>query len=178
MMNWHELFEYDEANGNLIWKPRTGTPKLVGAFNRRFAGMVAGAKAYAANGDPRGIIVRVRLNGSKMDYYAHRIISEMLDGPIPEGIQIDHADRNPFNNSRSNLRRATIAQNRHNSRRRQDCASRLKGVYWDKEKERWASEIRANGRRYHLGRFATKGLAAVARAKAAIKYHGYFARFA
>ena len=177
-MNWNELFTYDEATGNLIWKPRTGTPKLVGAFNKRFAGKTAGVKAYSPNGDPRGISIRVRMDGTKQDYYAHRIISEMFDGPIPEGIQIDHVDRNAFNNKRSNHRRATSTQNKHNSRKTSRNRSGLKGVCYDQSRELWSAEIRAHGKRMHLGRYLTKGLAAVARAKAAIRYHGEFARFA
>jgi hypothetical protein len=177
-MKWSELFTYDEATGNLIWKPRIGTPKQVNAFNKRFAGKVAGAMAYAPNGDPRGIVVRVRLNGRKDDFYAHRIISEMFDGPIPEGIQIDHADGNPFNNRRSNHRRATPTQNRHNMRITSRNSCGVKGVYYEKSRGLWVATLRSNGTIYRLGRFQTKGLAAVARAKAAIRYHGEFARFA
>lgn len=176
-MNWSELFIYNDTTGDLIWKPRQGAPKLASAFNKRFAGKVAGVMAYADNGDPRGIVIRVRMNGKKNDYYAHRIISEMFDGDIPEGIQIDHADRNPFNNRRINLRRATMTQNRHNSRMTSRNTSGLKGVTFDKHRSLWVAEIRAFGKRHRLGRFHTKGLAAVARAKAAIRYHGEFARF-
>lgn len=177
-MNWNELFDYDDVTGNLIWKPRSDTSKANRVFNTKFAGKIAGSKAYADNGDPRGISIGIRVDSGRVYEYAHRIISEMFDGPIPEGIQIDHADRNPFNNRRENHRRATIEQNRHNSRitARNKCG--IKGVYLDAARGLWCAEIRSNGKRICLGRYATKGLAGVASAKAALRHHGEFARFA
>jgi hypothetical protein len=177
-MNWHDYFTYEEASGNLIWKPRSGASKGDKTFNTKYAGAVAGSMGYTDTGIARGICVTVRSNGIKIQEYAHRIISEMFDGPIPEGIQIDHKDGNAFNNRRSNHRRATVTQNRHNMRITFRNNSGLKGVAFDKARGLWSAEIRANGVRRHLGRFQTKGLAAVARAKAAIRYHGDFARFA
>jgi hypothetical protein len=179
-MNWNQLFSYDEATGSIIWKPRIGTPKMVAAFNRRFAGKIAGTKAYAKAGkagSPRGITVTVRGLGLRGEY-AHRIVWEMGNGPIPEGMVIDHINGNAFDNRLSNLRLATHAQNLQNMRTRPASKSQLKGVRFDKARGLWSAELRANGQRYRLGRFATKGLAAVARAKAAIRYHGEFARFA
>ena len=179
-MNWNELFTYDQATGNIIWKQRVGTAKMVNAFNRRFAGKIAGAKAYAKpgkSGRARGITLTVRGLGLRGEY-AHRIVWEMHNGPIPDGMVIDHINGDAFDNRLSNLRLATHAQNLQNMRTRPACKSRLKGVRFDASRGLWSAELRANGERYRLGRFATKGLAAVARAKAAIRYHGEFARFA
>lgn len=177
-MNWHDLFIYEPATGNLIWKVREGTPKMVNKFNKDFAGRCAGSKGYTPTGLPRGIFCRVRSGGNAIDYYAHRIVWEMHNGPIPEGMLIDHINGNAFDNRLLNLRLATHAQNLQNMAIRPSSKSRLKGVYYDKAKRLWSSEIRANGVRYRLGHHVTKGLAAVARAKAAIRYHGEFARFA
>lgn len=179
-MNWNELFTYEEATGNLIWKMREGAPKMVNRFNKHFAGMSAGVKGYATKNktNPRGIVVRVRGHGKANDFYAHRIVWEMHNGVIPDGMVIDHINGNPFDNRMSNIRLATRAQNVQNMRVRPGCQSGLKGVYFDKHRQLWQADIIANGVRVRLGRYQTKGLAAVARAKAAIRYHGEFARFA
>lgn len=57
-------------------------------------------------------IVQTRRLGSKR---AHRVIWELTNGPIPHGMQIDHIDRNPSNNTLSNLRLVTAAENTWNT---------------------------------------------------------------
>jgi len=42
---------------------------------------------------------------------AHRVLWEMANGPIPEGMQIDHIDRNRTNNDLTNLRLVDCADN-------------------------------------------------------------------
>lgn len=44
----------------------------------------------------------------------HRIIWEILYGPIPEGMEIDHIDRNSLNNHPDNLRLVTKSVNMRN----------------------------------------------------------------
>jgi hypothetical protein len=178
-MTLTDLFTYDASTGHLQWSKREGPKKKVHVFNMRFAGKVAGVKAYATHDKSaaRGIVVRIR--GMKpMDQYAHRIIWEMVNGPIPEGYVIDHINGNAFDNRLSNLRIATQHQNLQNMKLTARSTCGVKGVSYDKARGLWAAEIRANGVRHRLGRFQTKGLAAVARAKAAIRFHGSFARFA
>ena len=50
----------------------------------------------------------------------------------------------------------------------------VKGVSWDKKNKKWQTEIRTDAGRVFLGRHDTKGLAAVAYAKAAIRFHGSY----
>lgn len=109
---------------------------------------------------------------------AHRIIWEMHHGPILERMEIDHRDGNPFNNKLSNLRLVTSAQNKCNSRLKSHSKSRLKGVMFSHRKTNpWRSTIRLMGGQLKaLGNFPTKGLAAVAYAKAALRYHGEYFR--
>lgn len=57
--------------------------------------------------------IRVRILGK--EYRAHRIIWEMLRGPIPEGYLVDHIDGDVYNNKIENLRLATRQQNNANS---------------------------------------------------------------
>ncbi|ANA49284.1 hypothetical protein PMW_159 [Pseudomonas phage phiPMW] len=64
-----------------------------------------------AKGDPCGSIhkdghwsVSFRHDGNPKRLYCHRIIWELLNGPIPKGKQIDHIDGNRENNDVPNMR--------------------------------------------------------------------------
>ena len=86
---------------------------------------------------------------------------------------IDHIDRNPLNNQRSNLRSATRRQNNTNSKG--TGKSGFKGV--DHYGRRWRARIRVNGEEINLGTFDTPEEAHEAYQEAAIKYHGEFVCF-
>ena len=87
---------------------------------------------------------------------------------------IDHIDRNPLNNYRSNLRVASNSQNQANSRKQQNNTSGFKGV--SQHKNKWRACIIVNYHKHHLGCFTNKIEAAQAYNKAALKYFGKFAR--
>ena len=127
-----------------------------------------------ANGRRSAVDVRY---GSKL-YKAHRIIWTLVRGPVPTGYIPDHKDGDPWNNKWGNLRLATTCQNLYNSKRNTRNTSGIKGIRWHKAAKKWVARIRFDGKEKHLGLFPTKGLAAVAHAKAAIRYHGEFARIA
>lgn len=46
---------------------------------------------------------------------AHRVIWEMVNGPIPDGLEVDHKDRNRLNNLLGNLRLVSSAGNSENT---------------------------------------------------------------
>lgn len=85
---------------------------------------------------------------------------------------VDHKDRDGLNNQRSNLRRATVAQNQMNRRPNSGC--RFKGV--KRNKGRWLARIQVNGHSLYLGSFATAEEAAAAYDTAAAEAFGEFAR--
>lgn len=81
------------------------------------------------------------------------ITSFLLSPPI--GTVVDHADNNPLNNCRSNLRVTTQAKNVLNKSLPSNNTSGVAGVSWDKERKKWAVEIRMSGIRCHLGRWTS-----------------------
>lgn len=106
----------------------------------------------------------------------HRIILErMLGRRLLQGKFTDHADGNGLNNTRSNLRLATRAQNNANVRRKKTNRSGYKGVY--RKRSKWQARIMVNRQHIDLGSFDTPELAHAAYCEAARKHFGEFARF-
>lgn len=177
-MDYNHYFTYNPLSGSLQWKIRDrgefdGDYRY--AEHLRHCGKDIGNKMTAPCGRPCGITINTRKKGFP-DTLAHRIIWQMHNGPIPQGMMVDHIDGNPFNNRLENLRLATAHDNMRNSRRHSINNHGVKGVSWDKHNRKWQTEIRTSQGRIFLGRFSTKGLAAIAYAKAAIRYHGEFAK--
>ncbi|HFO7542632.1 TPA: HNH endonuclease signature motif containing protein [Escherichia coli] len=103
-------------------------------------------------------------------YKAHRIIWEMHNGPIPEGYEIDHLDHDPSNNRLNNFRLVLGKENAKNRPKNKNNTSGYIGVYWDKEREKWYSQIWVNYKCITLGRFDKMEDAIKARQEAEIKY--------
>lgn len=173
----NSVFHYCQKTGRLLWKERPketfATSSAYKQFVTRRAGRSAGCVLFARGGR-KYISINLRQGGGPLHYLAHRIIWAMVNGPIPDGMDIDHINRNGLDNRMSNLRLATRSENLQNSVRRNKHG--VKGVSLHKKSGLWRSEIMVNMRKVDLGYFKTKGEAAVARAKAAIRYHGEFAR--
>lgn len=92
----------------------------------------------------------------------------------PPGMIVDHLDRDPLNNQRSNLRVCTHSQNSMNVATRRTNKAGLKGVY-PNSSGKWRATVYVKGSRYELGTFETKHEAALSYNEAARKYHGEFA---
>lgn len=87
----------------------------------------------------------------------------------------DHADKNPFNNRRYNLRVAAKSQNAYNSPVRSNNTSGVTGVHYNKKSDKWIASINANGKKKHLGSFSKKEDTIVARLNGEKEYCGEFA---
>lgn len=94
----------------------------------------------------------------------------------PIGLEVDHCDSNGLNNRRANLRLATRLQNAWNQRRSSLNTSGLKGAVFYKQRGKWRSMIKENGKNKHLGYFATAEEAHIAYAKASAELRGEFGR--
>ena len=100
----------------------------------------------------------------------HRVIMD-----APEGLVVDHIDHNGLNNTRTNLRLCTAAQNCRNVLLNNGSTSRYKGVCWNKNLKKWSAATRFNTKTYHLGYFEDEIDAAKAYDKRAVELHGEFA---
>lgn len=109
-------------------------------------------------------------------FRVHVAIWEMHNGPIPNGLMIDHIDGNPFNSRLNNLRLANHSQNQSNIPKKRHNTSGFKGVYWRAERGAWRAEIRARKKKYMLGTFKTPEEAHAAYVTASHKLHGEYAR--
>ena len=104
-MIWSDYFYYDEDSPTCLrWAVDIFTGVHRKILNAE-VGSVAGGKDH--NG-----YWRVQLNGKK--YLVHRIVWEILNGPILPKIVIDHIDRVRTNNRIDNLRVVSQAVNTRN----------------------------------------------------------------
>lgn len=108
-------------------------------------------------------------------YLAHILAVFYVTGSWPEA-DIDHENRDGTDNRWKNLRIATRAQNKMNSKCRADNKCGFKGVSFKQGK--WRPRIQVGDRRFYLGGFQTPEEAHAAYEAAAKKYFGEFARAA
>jgi hypothetical protein len=88
---------------------------------------------------------------------------------------VDHINGDGLDNTRSNLRQATNAENLHNRGPQSNNTSGYKGVYWNKQAGKWHAQIRAHRKAHFLGHHDTAEAAARAYDEAAVRLHGEFA---
>ena len=109
--------------------------------------------------------------GVKRTYLMHRVITGLKHG---DERVVDHINHNSLDNRVSNMRVCKQSQNTMNVISTTG-SSRFKGVSWQTKARRWASYIRVNKRRIHLGYFKDEWSAAEAYNKKALELFGEFA---
>ena len=148
------LFEY--RDGELFWKQRGRSRQI-------------GRPAGAVNRDGYR---RIKYQGKL--YAVHRLVWT-YHGNKPADF-IDHINGDVLDNRIENLRAATHSQNCMNKRQRCDNKSGIKGVRWDKLKQKWIGTVGLNYKNHYAGAFNTKEEAGEAVAKLRAELHGVFAR--
>lgn len=113
----------------------------------------------------------IRETAQQKTVQMHRLIMGAQKGQL-----VDHVDGNGLNNQRSNLRLCSRPQNSRNRRKHKPTSSFYMGVSWCKKLNMWVAQISTNNKKINLGRFLIEKEAAEAYNKAALKFHGEFAR--
>jgi len=136
--------DYDPETGVFVWKWRQDKSLR---WNHKHPGNTAGTKDF------RGAI---RISINKKLYIAHRLAWFVTYGAWPSG-ELDHINQNPSDNRICNLREVTREHNQQNiSCSRKGSKSKVKGVFWDKQRQRWRARIFENGLDHYLGSFTCK----------------------
>jgi len=181
-MNWNEIFNYDAATGTLIWKDRPISQFKSAKGRNIWRGVCLGKQVGGKNADGY-MMVALSVGGVSIRRYIHRIIWEMHNGPILDGMMIDHVDCDRSNNKIDNLRLANDTQNACNTtRRKKPNVAGYRGVTLCNDARRtfkkWRARVRVNGKEKTIGRYETPELAYAAYCEAAKEHYGEFARVA
>ncbi len=130
-MTYSQVLAYDPASpSGLRWvidQSRVG----------KVAGDVAGGRR------PSGYY-SVGVSGRRVQ--AHVIVWELHNGPVPDGYELDHKDRNRGNNRIENLRLVTHAQNMQNISYHADAAHPVRGLDWHKASQSWRGRRMIDGK--------------------------------
>lgn len=121
-MNWSDFLYYKD--GKLFWSDPHCT--------RLKPGDEAGSRHH------RGYWYVSRYHKSTS---RHRIVWEMHNGEIPEGMEIDHINHIVGDDRIENLRMVTRRQNNQNKSKPSHNTSGESGVVWDKDRCKWRSQI-------------------------------------
>jgi hypothetical protein len=151
-----ELLHYDQETGIFTWTQRPSE------MARKCApGAVAGSVCKVHG------YVYIGIDWVK--HPAHRLAWLYVRGEWPQ-FDIDHIDGDRANNRIGNLRDVSRSVNLQNARKaRSDSQSGLLGAL--RNRNRWMSRIKANGRMIHLGSFDTPEEAHAAYLAAKRKLH-------
>lgn len=150
-----ELFSYED--GIFVWKKQLSYRGKIG----KKAGSLSNT-GY------------IQIGIKNMDYLLHRLVFLYHHGYMPK--YIDHIDGNKLNNRIENLRECTNQQNSFNSKISKNNTSGIKGISWDKSRNKWQAKCMIDGKTIHIGRFSDIKQAENALKSARSYYHGIYAR--
>jgi hypothetical protein len=130
-----QVLDYNPQTGVFVWKVSTA---------RR---IVPGTVAGTVNSKGYRVIQLFRKLHTE-----HRLAWFYVTGVWPSD-QIDHINQVKTDNRFENLREATNSQNSQNSKIRRNNTSGYKGVSWWAHREKWAAQMRVDGKNRLLGMF-------------------------
>jgi len=148
--DFRALFNYDPDTGIVTRAIPIGQTK-------------AGAEVGTVNG--RGYLIATV---QRRIFQVSRLIWIMVNGAIPDGMLVDHINRDTTDNRLANLRLLDVSGNTHNSK-----AKTIYGKGVNKFRNRWRSYIKINGKTKHIGMFDTPEEASLAYNEVAFNHYGF-----
>lgn len=149
-----EILDYDPKSGVFRWKKRISVKSEIGKI---------------AGYNPEFGYCQIRIF-TKL-YSSHSLAWLYVTGEWQKG-EIDHKNRNPSDNSFSNLRDVSRSENNSNHNRRVDNSTGFRGVSYSQRDKTFHAYINKNGARTNIGYFKTAEEAALAYDSKAIEFYG------
>jgi len=140
-----EVLCYNQDTGAFLWLQSRGAAK---------SGHLAGSTCSDG-------YTLIKISGKS--YKAHRLAWLYVHGVWPRE-QIDHINGNRRDNRMCNLREASKKQNRENTKLHSSNSTGFRGVYWDKEVQKFRAQVKHNGRAECIGYFDSAEMAGAAAA--------------
>jgi hypothetical protein len=122
----HSLFEYKD--GSLYWKVRKAPHVKIGA---RVGSPILGYESVYVDG---------------RNWRIHRLVFLMQHGYMPK--MIDHINGDRKDNRIENLREANHQTNAYNQNMKCNNKSGIKGVSWNKDRQKWVVRVNHNKKTY------------------------------
>lgn len=150
-----EALAYDPHTGVFIWLIKSGRCSI---------GRIAGSD------DGTGY-KQIRLDGKK--YRAHRLAVAIMSGEFPDG-EVDHINGNRSDNRWENLRVVNASANNQNRTvLNKNSTSGIRGVSFNKRRQKWEAHIKPGRRKISVGMFDSVEQATLARVDAARVHFPY-----
>jgi hypothetical protein len=151
-----ELLNYNPETGIFTWK--------VSPARQVFFGDIAGTKRKDG-------YIQIKVKNELI--LSHRLAWIYMYGYLPK--YIDHINGQRDDNRIINIREVSNQQNSLNSKISKNNTSGIKGVYWDKSRNKWVARLFVNGQCKFFKRFDDIDLAKLVIEEVRIKYHGKYA---
>jgi len=153
---------YSPEDGAFYWKRKPVVGKQGAGWNIKYVDKRAGYISISGYE-----LIRI----DYLTWRAHRLAWLYVHGRMPAS-DIDHINHDRSDNRIINLREVTGGDNQKNKSMHKNNTSGTAGVIWNPTNENWMTQIRVNYRTVHIGSYAEKRDAIIAR-KAAEKALGF-----
>jgi hypothetical protein len=110
---------------------------------------------YTGNNNTKGYKkLKFRIDGKLKGFYIHRLVSHLFnDVALDDPRQVDHINGVRDDNRVENLRMVSQSENQCNAKSHRN--GKLPYTTFDKNSNKWASQITINNKNFTLGRFNT-----------------------
>ena len=160
-----QALDYFPETGKFVWKRRPQehfrNSRGMNIFNALYENGAAGNVSIRRQGSAKYVLIG--LGYPQKRFYAHRLAFAWMGIEVPQGMQVDHINRDGTDNRWSNLRLVTNQENSFNAFRRKGKNGHLPRGIEERENGRFSAKLRYNGEWHRLGTHDTQEQALEAR---------------